>query len=555
MGNKQSRSSDESIRSEAGSFKRGSMKRSSSTLRTSTLRSSTKSAREGKSKVLYCQTKDNCSLKIYSLEEKNKVVALLDCGGRVYSNGKLVYPFERGKPPCGENEIEEEFMPDRLEEETYRNLMNSMPETTARYSKYKGVVDNILGQIASTFDQLVKDRSTLVDRVRKLEHENTNLTVKGVDLKRAQIKLQRLELEKKKMMIKIDELEAKYDVACADVKRLRKVHQKRIIRPQNLVLDDTQNSSEIINQSDVKSPTTPADESETKVGHLIKRGNSLRNEPRYSPVARGIERRKSSRKYKEGNEPIVVKVRRSESERRARRSPSETMKDENTQTFTFFPQLRMKHVAGVRANRAISLDSAFVEHLEQQLGASLGIGLSLQPIPAADPTMFPPVDTTMRATSLDSGFSAVAKAHQNTIKLDERWRLSEENFDKIEVKKSKMAMESAKMELKIEALKNEHEKVKTSLQPQRAQSLKEKFKKANETFENLHNENMKADQQFDEIWSRFAQIKQKYEELKVHHNAQQLHRQASSESVLPPLLNAAVTNPKQQPTAIVQDVK
>ncbi|XP_071947868.1 uncharacterized protein [Antedon mediterranea] len=540
MGNKQSRSSDESIRSDGGSFKRGSMKRSSSSLRKNTLRSSTKS-KDGKSKILYCQTKQNCSLKIYSMEEKTKVVALLDCGGRVYSNGKLVYPFERGKPPCGENEIEEEFMPDRLEEETYRNLMSNVPETTARYSKYKGVVDNILGQIASTFDQLVKDRTTLVDRVRKLEHENTNLTVKGVDLKRAQLKLQRLELEKKKMVIKIDELEAKYESSCADVKRLRKVHQKRIIRPQNLDLDiSLQANNEKTNEKtdEKKSPTTTPEEQETKVGHLIKRGNSLRNEPRYSPVARGIERRKSSRKYKDGNEP-VVKVRRSESERRAKRSTSsENMKDENTQTFTFFPQLRMKHVPGVRANRAISLDSAFVEHLEQQLG----IGLSLQPIPVADPTMFPPVDTTMRATSLDSGFSSVAKNPPTALKLDERWRLSEENFQKIEVKKDKLAMESAKMEIKIEALKSEHEKVKTSLKPQRAQSLKEKFQKANETFENLHNENMKADQRFDEIWTKFAQMKQKYELLKEHHSAQQLQRQSSSESVIP-LVENVVASP------------
>lgn len=164
------------------------------------------------SSVLYSKSLENCSLKLYRVEgdaDQDDVVVMLDCGGRVYANGKKVYPFDNSQQSSTEelnvSQIIGELSNGRLPDIFGKggNL-----EKHLNPGDYAGALDTLLSIFADTFNQLLVDGLKMQDGMRSLEEEKTNLSLKVLELKREQLHSQKLELEKKKLELRVEELEA-----------------------------------------------------------------------------------------------------------------------------------------------------------------------------------------------------------------------------------------------------------------------------------------------------------------------------------------------------------
>lgn len=179
------------------------------------------------SQVFYSKSLENCSLKLYRTESCNgapttdhdEVVVLLDCGGRVYANGKRVYPFDGstggfGCTSTSVMDIPAEFPSVRWSGEIARIPGDSYKivggdDKMVQPGDYAGALNVLLALISETFDQLLKDGLKMQENIRILEEENTALSLKVLELKREQLHTQKLELEKKKLELRVEELETK----------------------------------------------------------------------------------------------------------------------------------------------------------------------------------------------------------------------------------------------------------------------------------------------------------------------------------------------------------
>ena len=156
------------------------------------------------SKVVYSRSMEHCSLKLYRAETHeetdDQMVVLLDCGGKVYANGRRVYPFvENGVNGMGGN--------GHRYHGTYK--VNGSLDKHVEPGDTTATLDTLLALVSDTFDQMLKDGLRLQDAMRQLEEENTTLSLKVLELQKEQLQVQRLELEKKKLELRIEELEAK----------------------------------------------------------------------------------------------------------------------------------------------------------------------------------------------------------------------------------------------------------------------------------------------------------------------------------------------------------
>lgn len=158
------------------------------------------------SKVVYSRSMEHCSLKLYraesDIETDDQMVVLLDCGGKVYANGRKVYPFENGVTQgikgIGDGE--------RFQG-TYK--INGVTEKHVDSRDTTATLDTMLHLVSDTFDQMLKDGLRQQDSMRQLEEENTALSLKVLELQREQLNVQRLEMVRKKLELRIEELEAK----------------------------------------------------------------------------------------------------------------------------------------------------------------------------------------------------------------------------------------------------------------------------------------------------------------------------------------------------------
>ena len=158
------------------------------------------------SEVVYSKSMDTCSLKLYRVEGANdgrdELVVLLDCGGRVYANGRRVYPFENTTPSV-------EGMGDGACFPGTYKMAGELDKCLNADSNGTCTMDAVMSLIAQTFEQLLKDGIRLQDNLRVLEEENTALSLKVLELKREQLQMQKLELQKQKLELRIDELESR----------------------------------------------------------------------------------------------------------------------------------------------------------------------------------------------------------------------------------------------------------------------------------------------------------------------------------------------------------
>lgn len=164
------------------------------------------------SSVFYSKSLENCSLKLYRVEGENPdhedVVVMLDCGGRVYANGKKVYPFDNLSDGLDETNVSQiigELSNGRIPD-VFGPIGNK--EKHVNPGDYAGALDSLLNIIAETFNQLLMDGLKMQEGMRILEEEKTHLSLKVLELKKEQLHSQKLELEKKKLELRVEELEA-----------------------------------------------------------------------------------------------------------------------------------------------------------------------------------------------------------------------------------------------------------------------------------------------------------------------------------------------------------
>ena len=192
------------------------------------------------SQVFYSKSLENCSLKLYRTESANgntgsqdEVVVLLDCGGRVYANGRRVYPFDNSTGGIGCMSTSALDIPAECPNVRWSGEIARIPGDSYKIiggddkhiqpGDYAGALNTLLALISETFDQLLKDGLKLQENIRVLEEENTALSLKVLELKREQLHTQKLELEKKKLELRIEELEAKKSLGTSVAYPRRKV--------------------------------------------------------------------------------------------------------------------------------------------------------------------------------------------------------------------------------------------------------------------------------------------------------------------------------------------